>query len=281
MSLFFASINSGSNGNCYYIGNSNAAILIDVGIPWKQVEERLQRLNLSAKIICGILITHEHSDHIKGVEALAIKYDLPVYITASTLQYARLKIPQRLIKLFNCGDDILIDELKVITFTKQHDAVDPCSIVVEYNNTRLGIFTDIGEPCKSVIQYFNSCHAALLESNYDEVMLQSGNYPFFLKRRISGIKGHLSNKQALELFLNHRSAQMSHLFLAHLSQQNNCPKIVEELFTANAGGINIAVASRYRESEVYIISAGQQSVPLTTTMLRKKLLASQLQLIFE
>jgi phosphoribosyl 1,2-cyclic phosphodiesterase len=264
------------------VGNNNSAILIDVGIPCKQVEERLQRLNLSSKLIRGIIVTHEHSDHIKGVEALAVKFDLPVYITATTLQHARLKIPQRLLRLFSCGDNILIDELKVFTFAKQHDAIDPCSIVVEYNNIRFGVFTDIGEPCKSLIDYFKSCHAALLESNYDEALLRSGNYPFFLKRRISGINGHLSNRQALELFLSHRSVQMSHLFLAHLSQQNNCPKIVEELFTANAAGVKIVVASRHQESEVFTISpATQESIPLITTLLRKKLLVSQLQFVFE
>lgn len=281
MSLFFASINSGSNGNCYYVGNNNSAILIDAGIHCKQVEERLQRLSLSIKSICAIVITHEHTDHIKGVEALAIKYDLPVYITTATLQNARLKIPEKLIKIFSCGDEILINELKISTFTKQHDAADPCSIVVEYSQVRFGIFTDIGEPCKNLIEHFKSCHAALLESNYDEVMLQSGTYPFFLKRRISGINGHLSNRQALDLFKNHKPVFMSHLFLAHLSQQNNCPKIVKELFSENANGVKIIVASRDRESEVFVISSSQQTaIPVNTTY-RKKLLASQLQLVFE
>ncbi len=280
MSLFFSSLNSGSNGNCYYVGNSSEAVLIDAGICCRQVEERLQNLNLSIQLIKGIIISHEHTDHIKGLEALAIKYQLPVYITPSTLKFSRVRLPVHLVKYFKSGDEIMIGELMIITFSKYHDAVDPCSIVVECNKVRFGIFTDIGKPCDSLISFFKTCHGALLEANYDEAMLDAGHYPFFLKKRIHGGNGHLSNSQALDVFTTHRPAFMSHLFLAHLSQNNNCPHVVEKLFKTNAMGVNIIVASRYKESDVVSISLIKEPKPLDISR-RKRLLSLQLQISFD
>lgn len=281
MSLFFTSLNSGSNGNCYYAGNTSEAVLIDAGICCKEVEDRLQRLALSIQLIKGIVISHEHTDHIKGVEALAIKYQLPVYITPSTFKNSRLKLPLHLITYFNSGQQITVGELKINTFCKQHDASDPCSFLVEYNNVRIGIFTDIGSPCTNVINQFKLCNAALLEANYDVEMLSAGRYPVFLKKRISGDQGHLSNTQALELFIYNRPSFMSHLFLGHLSQHNNNPAIVEKLFKEQANGVEIIVASRYKETEVYSIhSTKQNDIPVNINQ-RKKLLSPQLKLIFE
>jgi phosphoribosyl 1,2-cyclic phosphodiesterase len=117
----------------------------------------------------------------------------------------------------------------------------------------VGVFTDIGAPCEHLIRQFGECHAAFLEANYDEQMLEQGRYPYYLKNRVRGGKGHLSNKQALELFTTHRSPFMSHLVLSHLSENNNCPKLVRELFTQHANGTEIVVASRYEETAVYHI----------------------------
>ena len=118
----------------------------------------------------------------------------------------------------------------------------------------MGVFTDIGKPCENLIHHFKQCHAAFLESNYDVTMLENGRYPYFLKKRISGDKGHLSNKQALELFTMHRPSFMSHLLLSHLSKNNNCPKLVQHLFNEHAAGVKIIVTSRYEETEVYHIN---------------------------
>ena len=118
----------------------------------------------------------------------------------------------------------------------------------------VGIFTDIGFPCKHVINHFKKCHAAFLESNYDEEMLDTGSYPYYLKTRIRGGMGHLSNIQALELFNTHRPSYMSHLFLSHLSKNNNCPKLVEQLFNAHAGETYVEVASRYHQTQVFHIN---------------------------
>ena len=133
--------------------------------------------------------------------------------------------------------------------------MDPYSFIVACNGVKVGVFTDIGWPCEHVVRHFRQCHAAFLESNYDEDMLQNGRYPYYLKKRISGEKGHLSNKQALELFKSHRPTFMSHLLLSHLSKENNSPEIVEQLFNAHANGIKIVVASRFKETEVYYIEA--------------------------
>jgi phosphoribosyl 1,2-cyclic phosphodiesterase len=126
--------------------------------------------------------------------------------------------------------------------------------MVACNHVNVGIFTDIGSPCKNVIHHFKQCHAAFLEANYDEEMLDKGGYSYFLKNRIRGGRGHLSNKQALQLFLEHRPPFMSHLLLSHLSENNNHPEIVRNLFSSCAGKTEIVVASRYEETPVYDIN---------------------------
>ncbi|MCW3081568.1 MBL fold metallo-hydrolase [Segetibacter sp.] len=253
MSLFITSLNSGSNGNCYYVGNQNEAILVDVGISCREVEKRLKRLGLNIQKIKAVFVSHEHSDHIKGICTLAKKYEVPVYITAPTLLQCHFNMPEHLVKSFVPDEPILIGELAITAFAKLHDACDPYSFVVEYNKVNVGVFTDIGAPCKNLIKHFKNCHAAFLEANFDEGMLEEGNYPYFLKKRISGGNGHLSNTQALDLFNHHRPAFMTHLILSHLSKNNNCPVLVQKLFDENAKGVEIVVASRFEETPVYNI----------------------------
>lgn len=251
MALHFASINSGSNGNCYYIGNEEEAVLIDVGLSCKEIEKRMVRLGLSLQKVKAIFISHEHSDHIKGLAVLSKKYNLPTYITENTLKSSKLTLNTASIFSFTHLETISIGKLKVCAFSKFHDAADPFSFTVEYNDTRVGIFTDIGSVCERLISQFKNCHAAFLEANYDTEMLENGRYPYHLKRRITSGKGHLSNRQALELFLNHKPSYMSHLLLSHLSKDNNDPVLVEKLFKDVAGKTFVTVASRYEESAVY------------------------------
>jgi phosphoribosyl 1,2-cyclic phosphodiesterase len=262
MALSISSFNSGSNGNCYYIGNENEAVLIDAGISCRETERRMQRLGLDIGKVKAIFISHEHSDHINGVKVLSKKYKLPVYITEATQQFSNLKLDENLAQRFTAEETVSIGELNVIPFKKSHDASDPHSFVVSCRSVNVGIFTDIGNACKTLIHYFRQCHAAFLEANYDEDMLMNGNYPLHLKKRISDGNGHLSNKEALELFLKHRPAFMSHLLLSHLSENNNTPEIVSRLFQPHAGGTEIVIASRYRETAVYNITAnGSTAVP--------------------
>lgn len=261
MSLFITSLNSGSNGNCYYVGNAQEAVLIDAGISCRETEKRMKRLGLAMDTVKAIFVSHEHGDHVTGVPALSKKFRLPVYITQPTLQNSRIPVDQELVRNFLPHTEIRIGALGIVPFPKFHDASDPYSFLISYNNIKVGVFTDLGIACDNLIRYFKQCHAAFLEANYDAAMLENGNYPYHLKKRISGGMGHLSNAQALQVFTEHRSEQMSHLLLAHLSKNNNHPKLVEELFSKHAGQTQIVVASRYEESAVYEIAAN--GVPAT------------------
>jgi len=262
MALFISSLNSGSNGNCYYIGNEAEAILIDAGISCRETEKRMKRSGLSMDNVKAVFISHEHGDHISGLPVLSKKYKLPVYITAATERFGNLKLEKKLVKRFKADEPVLIGNLSITAFQKEHDAGDPHSFVVSSSSVKVGIITDIGIACRKVIYHFKQCHAAFLESNYDEDMLMNGSYPYHLKKRISDGKGHLSNHQALELFKKHRPPFMSHLILAHLSKNNNKPELVDELFRKHAGGINIVVASRNKETGVFLIDSPAAPIKL-------------------
>lgn len=254
-SLFVTSLNSGSNGNCYYIGNEQEAILIDVGISCREVEKRMSRLGLSLHLVKAIFISHEHTDHIKGLYRLANKYQLAVYISPGTLAATGFSFTTATVHVFDSSLPIQIGALQVIPFAKYHDAADPYSFVVTNEQVKIGIFTDIGRVCDRITYYFKQCHAVFLEANYDEDMLNNGRYPYFLKNRIRGGHGHLSNRQALDLFLSHRTDELGLLLLSHLSKDNNCPDLVTNLFKEHAGSTEIVVASRYEESAVYEVTS--------------------------
>jgi phosphoribosyl 1,2-cyclic phosphodiesterase len=254
MSLQIASLNSGSNGNCYYIGNQEEAVLVDAGISCKEIEKRMKRLELSMGRVKAIFVSHEHGDHIMGLPVLAKKYQLPVYITNDTLRTGGIKLEDHLTVSFRAYDPVRIGALSVTAFPKFHDACDPHSFIVAGQQVKVGIFTDIGQPCEHVINHFQQCHAAFLEANYDEALLQSGRYPYYLKNRIRGGKGHLSNEQAFRLFISYRPSFMSHLLLSHLSRDNNDPVLVRELFNPVAQNTEIIIASRYKETPVYEIT---------------------------
>ncbi len=221
----------------------------------------------------AIFISHEHSDHIKGISTLAAKYNLPVYITTATLASCNIGIAPNLVKPFKAYLPINIGKLSITAFPKFHDACEPHSFIIASNGIKVGVFTDIGTPCTHVQKHFKQCNAAFLEANYDDDMLMNGNYPFHLKKRISGTLGHLSNRQALEIFMEHRPKFMSHLILSHLSKENNTPQIVSRLFKQYAGTVEIIVASRNEETNVYrIAGAGKKSI--------KSAMSAQLSLSF-
>lgn len=214
----------------------------------------MRNLQLDIGLVKAIFISHEHGDHINGVAVLSRKYSIPVYITAATLKNSNLWLDENLVRSFYAEQPVEIGGIKITPFAKMHDAIDPYSFIAEYNGIKVGVLTDIGTVCKQVTHYFKQCHAAFLESNYDKQMLEDGRYPFHLKRRIQGGKGHLSNAEALGLFKSHRPAFMTHLFLSHLSKDNNDPALVEQLFKQHSGHINVAIASRYKESAIYEIN---------------------------
>ena len=263
MSLHIASLNSGSNGNCYYIGNDTDAVLVDVGISCRETEKRMKLAGLNIKTVKAIFVSHEHGDHIRGVSTLANKYSLPVYITSLTAANGPILI-KHLSKTFAVGEAVSIGALTITAFAKQHDASDPHSFIISHNKITVGVFTDIGTVCKEIIHYFKQCHAVFLEANYDEDMLENGRYPIHLKNRIRGGQGHLSNRQALDLFLQHRPPFMSHLLLSHLSKENNDPQLAADLFAPHADNTRVIVASRYKASEVFTITNLEKNITRKT-----------------
>lgn len=253
MPLSIASLNSGSNANCYYVGNEDDAILVDAGLAYKETILRMEGLGLDPKCLKAVFISHEHTDHISGVTQLHRKLNLPVYITEKTRLNTALRFRDDLIRPFIANAAIQIGSLHVLPFTKFHDAADPHSFMVYDNEVTIGILTDIGHACKEVINCFKQCDAVFLESNYCEEMLASGSYPAQLKKRISGKSGHLSNRQALELFVKHKSERLQLVLLAHLSQNNNTPEKALSEFRDHIGKIKLHVARRDGASELFEI----------------------------
>jgi phosphoribosyl 1,2-cyclic phosphodiesterase len=257
MSLYISALASGSNGNCYYIGNESEAILVDAGISCRETEKRMKRVGLSMNSVQGIFISHEHKDHTRGVEVISRKYNIPVFITDSTYKSSRLMLKPNLVSSFSASMPVKIGNLLITSFPKSHDASEPHSFTINGQGIHVGVYTDIGIATENLKINLNQCHAAFLEANYDEKMLEEGKYPYHLKKRIRGDEGHLSNIQALELFMNHRNPALKLLVLSHLSAQNNSPELVRELFSSHAGGIRIEVASRYQETDVFVINRSE------------------------
>jgi phosphoribosyl 1,2-cyclic phosphodiesterase len=254
MTIYYASLNSGSNGNCYYVGSEQEAVLVDAGLSCRDTERRMDSLGLSLRKVKAIFISHEHTDHIKGVEVLSRKHDIPVYITPATHKNSRLRIDAGLVRDMFPHQEVYVGAFTIKPFPKHHDAVDPFSFAICGHGVNIGVMTDIGSACEHMVRHFRSCHAVFLEANYDEQMLEAGKYPPRLKARIRSDHGHLSNRQALQLFQSFRSPELSHLVLSHLSQHNNDPQLVHDLFSRHGGNIKISIASRYEPTGVFSVS---------------------------
>lgn len=243
-------IASGSNGNCYYVGNSEDAVLVDVGISRKQVLLRMVNRGLDPAKIRGIFISHEHADHMRGVKVLAKVLQVPVYMTRQTFENTWNPNRPGMYALFAPGEAVELNSLIIHPFLKNHDAAEPCSFRVETNERSVGVFTDIGTPCDNLVDHFKQCDAMFLESNYDEEMLQTGPYPWHLKKRVASDVGHLSNVQAVNLTKEHASEKLQTIFLSHLSGENNTPAIAEEAFASLKVKHKVVLTSRHDASEV-------------------------------
>ncbi len=244
-------IASGSNGNCYYIGNEEDAILIDAGITTKKILKRMKERNLDPQKLRAVFITHEHGDHVRGTRVLCKKLDIPGYFTPKTLDALYYTYKPDAAWTFEPGDRIEIGPFKIHSFLKNHDAVEPCSFRVEYKDKNIGVFTDIGTPCDNLISHLQHCNAIFLETNYDVEMLQNGSYPYYLKRRIASDVGHLSNDQAYALLENHAGENLKCVYLSHLSGENNAPEIAYNLLQKFEPEFEVRLTSRYEAGEVY------------------------------
>ncbi len=249
--LEICAIASGSNGNCYYIGNETDAVLIDAGISFKQIILRLYERKLNPSKIKAVFISHEHNDHISGARVLGKRLRVPVYMTARTWYGAYKNQRPDNPSFFEPGDSVYAGSFQVHSFLKNHDASEPCSFRVQHNNKNVGVFTDIGEPCENLKSHLQQCQCVFLETNYDESMLWNGGYPWFLKKRIASANGHLSNDQAFHLLNLHAGEDLECVFLSHLSKENNTPEIALQTMQPLYSKFKIRLTSRYEASEVY------------------------------
>lgn len=227
------SIASGSSGNCIYVGSDSHHLLIDAGISGKRVEAGLQDLELSGKDIDGILLTHEHSDHIKGLGVLARKYGLPIYATPGTAGAVKAmkslgKIDESLFVEIQADRDFEIGDLKISPFHISHDAADPVAYRIACGEKKMAVATDLGIYTDYTIEHLKGLDVLLLEANHDIHMLQVGAYPYPLKQRISGELGHLSNESAGKLLCQVLHDNMKAVMLGHLSKENNYAELAYE-----------------------------------------------------
>lgn len=219
----FASLGSGSKGNSTVIQTKSTTILVDCGFSLKQSLLRLRKLNLEAHDIDAILVTHEHSDHISGVSKLAKHAQIPVWASLGTINSGKLSDVDY--NILNIHKSLVIKDFTINPIAVPHDAEEPCQFTFESNNKKLGLLTDIGHITNYIVSSYNNCDALLLETNYDHAMLYNGPYPEFLKQRVSGDKGHLSNHQAAEFIAKITTKNLQQLVLMHISQKNNNPTI--------------------------------------------------------
>lgn len=249
--ITLCAIASGSNGNCYYIGNEKDAVLVDAGISARQTIARIRQRNLMPEKIKAILISHEHADHIRGARVMSKKLMVPVYMTSRTYMAMYAHHRPMAPRFFEPGPEISIGSFRIFPFLKSHDAAEPCSFRIEHNGVHIGVFTDIGAPCENVRNHLSQCHALFLETNYDERMLWEGSYPWPLKKRIGSDHGHLSNDQAFELLRDYSGQYLKMVFLSHLSAENNTREIALNRFEELRGKFEIRLTSRYEAGEVF------------------------------
>ena len=220
----FASLGSGSKGNGTLLESADSCLLIDCGFTVKDTERRLARLGRAASDLSAILVTHEHSDHIKGVLPLARKYRIPVYCSHGTAAYGELRASP-LWRQLTLGHSLRIADIEIMPVAVPHDAREPCQFVFQRAAKRFGLLTDLGSISALVRQQYADCDALLLECNHDVEMLQAGPYPPTLKQRVGGDWGHLNNAQAASLLGSACIERLQHVVMAHLSEQNNTPAL--------------------------------------------------------
>ncbi|MCQ2975734.1 MAG: MBL fold metallo-hydrolase [Bacteroidales bacterium] len=248
------SLASGSNGNCYYIGNETEAIIIDGGISHRKMMQRIEEVGINYLKIRAAFVSHEHHDHIAGLRVISKRLNIPVYFSWGTYNATIKK--ERPIETIIFNDESVInisDHIKVFPFKKKHDATDPYSFRVEIDNVSIGVITDIGIAEQNCQEHFSKCSAVFLEMNYDPEMLKNGPYPYYLKQRVGSDLGHLSNFQALDLIKNYSSPNLSLIIASHISAENNCSEKVLETLSEISSKYTIELASRYQVGKVHVI----------------------------
>ena len=246
MYLEFLSLASGSSGNCYYLGNSHAGILIDAGLCVRKMRKRLKDAGIELSNVVGVFITHDHVDHARNAAVLSEKYNIPVYTTElihtgieqSYLIRDKIYTSKRIIekdvpfKLF---------DFTITAFDVPHDGFDNVGYHISHNDIQIVFVTDLGHIPDSAAEYLRLADYLILEANYDREMLETGPYHYLLKKRISGTNGHLCNDQAADFLAENHSSHLKHVFLCHLSRENNRPDLAYETVRARLARENIVV----------------------------------------
>jgi phosphoribosyl 1,2-cyclic phosphodiesterase len=259
MSMKAISLQSGSSGNCIYVEAGGVRLLFDAGITGIQTAERLAAHGRDIRSVDAVIISHDHSDHIRHAGVLQRKYGLPLYVTPATLAAAAARCAlgkMHDIRHFRSHDRLRFGELTVHAVPTPHDGADGAAFVIEAGGRRLGIMTDLGHVFKDLIRLVSSLDAVFLESNYDPDMLSRGPYPAYLKQRIKGPRGHISNAEAADV-LSRASAgsRLQWACLAHLSEQNNHPAVAlrthREILSDS---LPLYVADRYKASDIFTVA---------------------------
>ena len=248
----FCSLYSGSSGNCLFLETATTKILIDSGVSCKKVENALSSLDINPSNINAILVTHEHSDHVKGLSTVSKKYNIPVFATKETFENMpsqTFKLEEKNIKAFNIEDNFSIGDIKVSPFSIPHDAANPCGFNISNGNKTISIATDIGHMNNSILKKLQESSFVLLESNYDTNVLKCCTYPFYLKSRIASSTGHLSNDMAAKTISYLCKNGLKTAMLGHLSKESNLPELayqtafnelISENFDENSFNLNVA-----------------------------------------
>lgn len=227
------SIASGSSGNCVYVGSDTTHLLMDVGISGKRTEAGLAELGLTMKDIDAICITHEHADHISGLGVLARKYGVHIYATRGTVEAIRKtsslgQIDESLFRVIVPDERCIIKDIALYPVRTSHDAADPVAYRIDHDGRRIGLITDLGCYNDYTVECLRNLDLLYLEANHDVHMLQVGPYPYYLKQRILGERGHLSNESAGKLLSRLLHDNMQAIVLGHLSKENNLPELAYE-----------------------------------------------------
>ena len=255
------SIASGSSGNCIYTGTENCGILIDAGISAKRIEQGLASIDRDIKEIKGIFVSHEHSDHIKGIGVLARKHHIPIFGTRGTIEAIKHTsclgaIDEELYHVIHAEETVQIDDLAVKPFKISHDAAEPVAYRMECGSKSAAIATDLGFYNQEIVDKLQNLDVLLLESNHDTHMLQVGGYPYLLKQRILSDRGHLSNESAGKLLCHLLHDDLKAVFLGHLSKENNYEELAYETVK-----LEIAFGSeKYKPDDFQIEVAKRDSV---------------------
>ncbi len=260
-------IASGSSGNCTFIGTDDTSLLVDAGISMKRIEEGLATIDMSLRDIDGIFITHEHSDHIKGLKAVSRKYEVPIYLTEGTmnqLMYNSLTrdIDTELYSVIDSCSSFDLRSINVMSHDISHDAAEPVCYSFSDGVSKISVATDLGTYDDELVSFLKESDMLLLEANHDIRMLETGPYPYYLKRRILGNRGHLSNETSGRLLRVLLNDHIKAIILGHLSKENNFPELAYETvkleiadnpFTDDVRDFNLTVAKRDEADEMICI----------------------------